>query len=132
MKKALITEAKRLQELAGIITEADNRFSRNIIGQSDTGLRTAMEYGIPDYIDRDSVEYSEDEEGGWSLNFTMEVPKEDVMEMDVREANNYFAKELNANSYSGPGQSYSKSYIDVEEQDNMWMVSMTVDGGYDI
>ena len=58
--KQFINEAKRLQQLAGILSEADNQFSRNIMGQSDTGLRTAMEYGIPDYIDRDSVEYGED------------------------------------------------------------------------
>ena len=100
--------------------------------ESDMGQRLAAEYGTSDYIDPTSIKYSEDEEGSWNLEFIMEIPKNEVMDMDIKEADKYFSKEYGVNSYGGPGAPFSKVYADTKDGEDYWIVSIYAHGGYDI
>lgn len=92
----------------------------------------AAEYGTPDYIDSESIKYSEDDDT-WDLEFTMIIPKGEVMKMDsVSEADNYFNKEYKVRSSQGPGLSFVKSNINTTDGGDNWIVDMNVYGGLDI
>jgi len=94
--------------------------------------KLAAHYGTAEYTNPESIKYDEDEDS-WNLEFTMNIPKEDVMEMDnVAEADKYFNKEYNANSYQGPGSPFVKSYIDTTDGGNDWIVEVYINGGLDI
>ena len=123
MTKQFITEAKRMQQLAGILNE-------NI--SSDEGQKTANEFGTPEYIDNESIEYSEYEDGGWYIDFTMNIPKADVPKMSIEEAQDYFEEEYNDYNYNGPGASFSKVRTSTEDGNNHWIVNIKAHGGYDI
>lgn len=99
------------------------------------GLQIAREYGISDYINPDSVVYAgEGEDGDWSVEFSMLIPKSSVYEMkDEREAVEYFKKQFNSKRSSGPGGYFSRSSVDnVESKGDYWFVEVHAYGGYDI
>ena len=56
----------------------------------------------------------------------------DVMEMDLPEAEKYFSKEYKVNHYQGPGAQYSRTYVDVRDGGDNWIVDIYARGGYDI
>ena len=92
----------------------------------------AAEYGTAEYINPESVKYNEGDEG-WNLEFTMTIPKEDVIEIDNEsKAEDYFYKQYNANSYQGPGSPYIKSNISTTDGGDNWIVDVNVYGGLDI
>jgi len=92
----------------------------------------ANEYGTQEYINKNSIEYNEDEDGGWSIEFNMLIPFEDVPEFDYpEEASKYFKKQYNINNYSG--SHYSKGGVyETNKTNNGWLVQMQFEGGYDI
>jgi hypothetical protein len=94
----------------------------------------ANEYGTQEYINKNSIEYNEDEDGGWSIEFNMLIPFEDVPEFDYpEEASRYFKKQYNINNYSSPGAPYSKGGVyETNKTNNGWLVQMQFEGGYDI
>lgn len=99
------------------------------------GLQVAREYGISDYINPDSVVYGgEDEDGGWSVEFSMLIPKNSVYEMkDEKEAEEYFNRQFNSKRSSGPGGYFSRSYVgNVDSRGDDWFVEVRAYGGYDI
>jgi hypothetical protein len=112
------------------------------VGESDqadtsvpVGLQIAREYGISDYINPDSVVYGgEDEDGGWSVEFSMLIPKNSVYEMkDEKEAEEYFNRQFNSKRSSGPGGDFSRSYVgNVDSRGDDWFVEVRAYGGYDI
>jgi hypothetical protein len=59
--KTQINEVKRMQQLAGILTEAQS-----------PAEALANEYGIPEYIDKSSIDYKSSDEG-WSIEFKMNI-----------------------------------------------------------
>jgi len=124
-KKQPIEEQKLRSLIRNIIKEELNE-------ELDLGQQIAAHYGTKEYIDPTSVKYNEDEEGGWSVEFIMNIPKEDVMEMDLPEAEKYFSKEYKTNHYQGPGAQYSRTYVDVRDGGNNWIVDIYANGGYDI
>jgi len=121
--KQSINEVKRMQQLAGIIKE--NLEITNI------GKQVAAEFGTPEYIDENSINYTEDEDK-WDIDFVMNIPKDDVMELTPEEANRYFNKEYKVNDYRGPGAPYSKAYVSTEDGGDVWIVTINANGGLDI
>jgi hypothetical protein len=92
----------------------------------------AAEYGTAEYINPESIKYDEGDEG-WNLEFTMTIPKEDVMEMDnISDADDYFYKQYSVNNYQGPGSPYVKSDIGTTDDGDNWIVDVNVYGGLDI
>jgi len=121
---------KKLSKLGGKKAVVDNK--ANELNENMSAENIAAEYGTADYIDSESIKYDEGDEG-WNLEFTMTIPKEDIMEMDnVDEADNYFYKQYKANSYQGPGLSYTKSNINTTDGGDNWIVDVNVYGGLDI
>ena len=94
----------------------------------------ANEYGTQEYILKNSIDFEEDEDGGWSIEFNMLIPFEDVPEFDYpEEASRYFKKQYNINNYSSPGAPYSKGGVyETNKTNNGWLLQLQFEGGYDI
>jgi len=133
-------DPKKAQEMLDLINKKINTLegvkkSDDTISSVPVGLQVAREYGISDYINPDSVVYrGEDEDGGWSVEFSMLIPKSSVPEMnDEREAREYFNKQFSSKRSSGPGGYFSRSSVDnVESRGDDWFVEVHAYGGYDI
>ena len=94
-----------------------------------------LDFGTPKYIKPGSIKYKKynDDEDSWDLLFTMEIPKEEVMELsNTEEANRYFKNEYEQDNYRGPGQYFSKSFVNVKDGGDMWVVTVSAKGGLDI
>ena len=94
----------------------------------------ANEYGTQEYILKNSIDFEEDEDGGWSIEFNMLIPFEDVPEFDYpEEASRYFKKQYNINNYSSPDAPYSKGGVyETNKTNNGWLVQMQFNHSYDI
>ena len=129
LEKYKMTCEKKLSKLGGKKPVVDNATELN---ENMSAENIAAEYGTIEYINPESIKYDKGDEG-WNLEFIMTIPKEDVMEMDnVSEADDYFYKQYNANSYQGPGSSYTKSNINTTDGGDNWIVDVNVYGGLDI
>ena len=92
----------------------------------------ANEWGTPKYILKNSIQFEEDEDGGWSIEFNMLIPFQDVPEFDYpEEAHRYFKKQYNVNDYSGSHYTKGGAY-ETNKTNNGWLVQMQFEGGLDI
>jgi ribosomal protein S20 len=72
-----------------------------------------------------------DEDGTYSVETKLAIPKKYFP--DLKTAKDETSKQLSFNNYSGPGQSWSRSYVSADGEDsNSYILTFAISGGYDI
>jgi len=92
------------------------------------GLKLAYHFAqsFSSYIVPSSVQYSEDDEGTYTLEFNLEIPPADGSPDSIED-------ELYYRSYNGPGRSYTKVNAHAYPSDTGDIhVNVIARGGYDI
>ncbi len=93
---------------------------------------SALEYVVPNSFKEQT---GEDIDSTSSISFDLLIPKGDPMlngEDNAEDIKQLYKKTYGGYSYQGPGQSYSKTYYDVKDQGDNFLISVEYVAGLDV
>jgi len=131
MKQPLNEQFRRMQKLAGLITENISEDPTQ-----DTEAVKIAEYtagAFADYIDPTSVKftYGPNEEGSYHLEFQLKFDGLDGHTTDEFEEE--LQQQIGGSSSGGPGQAFSRTFVSYEGEENgNYVFGVHRQGGYDI